>query len=296
MTDFNVGIAIREIRLRYGLTQGELANGICDQTLISRIEKGAVIPSSFLLMKLAKRIGVDVNYLLNLAHYSNADYVREVTEQVDRMLKEKSFEELKEFVKCERENPLFKSTEGEQYFLWLEGVCAYYVDKTPNIAIQSLEQALSKRETTSKSKSDIDITILNSLCVILSEEQKYEQAATLYEVLIEEVDIHPSLPFKLKAKILYNYSKVLINLYIYDLAIAICQKGIKCCQQHDSLFLLGNFHYQLGFLLSLDERYQEAMVEVARASMIFSIENREDLVAIAEQRKTEYTQKLISIQ
>jgi putative transcriptional regulator len=59
---------IREMRLKKGLSQAELAEiiGVSRQTIIS-IEKGACIPSTFLALKLSKLFGKTVNELFTIA-------------------------------------------------------------------------------------------------------------------------------------------------------------------------------------------------------------------------------------
>lgn len=58
-----VGTRLREARLQVGLTQRDLAFPGCTPAYISRIEKGARVPSLQLLRELGKRIGVSADYL-----------------------------------------------------------------------------------------------------------------------------------------------------------------------------------------------------------------------------------------
>ncbi|WP_406686207.1 helix-turn-helix domain-containing protein, partial [Rossellomorea vietnamensis] len=57
-----IGKKIKELRQEVNITQGELAEGICTQALISRIEKGETDPNATALYQISKRLGVDVNY------------------------------------------------------------------------------------------------------------------------------------------------------------------------------------------------------------------------------------------
>ncbi|MEC2074426.1 helix-turn-helix domain-containing protein [Alkalihalophilus marmarensis] len=287
MNDFNIGFAIKNTRLRYGLSQKELAREICDQTLISRIEKGLVVPSSFLLMKISERLGVDANYIIHFAKYNNFEYVNEVIHQIEVLLKNKSFEQLHSFIKAEKTNPYFKSQQGEQYLLWLEGICAFHVNGDSKKAITLLKEAFSKRGTAKKSQSDIDISIMNSLCIIYGEEKKYDEAMTIYEELFNEIETHPSLNFKLKAKTLYNYSKILINIQSLSAGIEVCNKGIKLCKANESIYLLGHFYYQLSYIYSLQDKPKESLKYLDLAILIFELDNRPDLMDIANSKKDE---------
>lgn len=58
---------LRELRKKAGMTQAELASKLSvHQTLISQIERGAVVPSGATLVDLAEFFGVSTDYLLGL--------------------------------------------------------------------------------------------------------------------------------------------------------------------------------------------------------------------------------------
>jgi transcriptional regulator with XRE-family HTH domain len=50
-----IGKKIKELRRDVGLTQEGLAEGICTQALISRIEKGDIYPSATALYQISKK-------------------------------------------------------------------------------------------------------------------------------------------------------------------------------------------------------------------------------------------------
>ncbi|WP_232697577.1 tetratricopeptide repeat protein [Brevibacillus daliensis] len=58
-----IGKGIREYRKKLNMTQGELAEGICNRSYISQIEKGDVIPSPEILEELAQKLKADLNQL-----------------------------------------------------------------------------------------------------------------------------------------------------------------------------------------------------------------------------------------
>ncbi len=51
-------------RKELGFTQKELAEGICEQSLISRVEKLGVAPTSDILFALSQRLQVSMDYFL----------------------------------------------------------------------------------------------------------------------------------------------------------------------------------------------------------------------------------------
>lgn len=56
-----IGSKLKLIRKQKGLTQQQLADGICTQAMISHFEKGESIPSSVVLYELADRLSIDIN-------------------------------------------------------------------------------------------------------------------------------------------------------------------------------------------------------------------------------------------
>lgn len=52
-------------RKELGISQQSLADGICEQSQISKIERGNFIPSADLLYKLSQRLEVTLDYFFN---------------------------------------------------------------------------------------------------------------------------------------------------------------------------------------------------------------------------------------
>ena len=60
-----IGERIRQVRIHKGLTQTDLIKGICSNTYISKIESGKSKPSYSFILKIAKVLEVDSDFLLN---------------------------------------------------------------------------------------------------------------------------------------------------------------------------------------------------------------------------------------
>lgn len=65
MAYFIFGPTIKEIRQQSDLSQTELAEGICTQALVSRIENGLTIPNAILLKDLCRKLNVSVDFVLS---------------------------------------------------------------------------------------------------------------------------------------------------------------------------------------------------------------------------------------
>jgi transcriptional regulator with XRE-family HTH domain len=120
-----IGKKIKELRKVVGLTQGELAEGICTQALVSRIEKGDIYPSATALFQISVKLGVDVNYFFEIGTTPRLDYVQEVEKQLKTLRVNRKFEDMMDLVRAEEKNPLFyKDNEKTQLLYWHKGIYA----------------------------------------------------------------------------------------------------------------------------------------------------------------------------
>ncbi|WP_078394546.1 helix-turn-helix domain-containing protein [Shouchella patagoniensis] len=70
---YNLGKAIAEIRKSKGISQKKLAESICDQSLISKIESGSTVPTIKVIYDIAKKLNVSLNYLTRFFEVENPD-------------------------------------------------------------------------------------------------------------------------------------------------------------------------------------------------------------------------------
>lgn len=62
-----LGDKIKKIRLEHGLTQAELADGICTQASISNLENNTSTPSLMILLEIGNRLNIELNELSEYA-------------------------------------------------------------------------------------------------------------------------------------------------------------------------------------------------------------------------------------
>ena len=87
------GNLIKSKRKELGLTQIELSEGICTQALISRIEKGDIIPQDSILQQLGTRLQLDDKELNSLAYKTKYDNeMIEVKKEIRRALTRRDYE------------------------------------------------------------------------------------------------------------------------------------------------------------------------------------------------------------
>lgn len=275
--DFSaVGKKIKELRKNIGLSQEELSEGICTQAQISKIEKGIVFPYASTLYLISQKLGVDVNYFFDIGMTPRLDYVQEVTKQLKIARREHKYHELMEIVKIEEENPLFaQNSKNFQLLLWHKGIFFYEVEKDIPKAIKTLRKAVNITQVVNKVYTERELEILLTIGVIYVEED-LEEALKIFEDIKERLKFLPHLlDYTIKTRLLYNMARVLTRLNKFDESNQYCHNAIRWCLDKDSLYLLGQLHYQIGYNNELLGDKQTAQNFMKKALIVFELQNDE---------------------
>jgi transcriptional regulator with XRE-family HTH domain len=276
--DFSViGKKIKELRKVVGLTQGDLAEGICTQALISRMEKGDIYPSAAALYQIALKLGVDVNFFFELGTNPRLDYIREVEKQFRILRDDRKFEDMMELVKAEEKNPLFyKDTEKLQLLYWHKGIYTYEVEKDSDGALTSLHKAYRLTAHKKKAMSEREMQILSSIGTIHNSLHNHETALDYYQQVETAMKTTEQLQNKsIKTRLFYNTARVLTRIKRYDESTTYCLKGIKWCFEEEILWGIGELHYQIGYNYELQGEIEKALRYFQKALHMFELRNDE---------------------
>lgn len=122
----NIGERIRQIRIHKKFTQGELVSGICSITYLSRIENGQIKPSASFLEKIAKKLDVDYNFLVDADYEDIEPKLLEICNKYknDKSISEKDLASLELYV---------RETDSTLLLLKAYGVLIYYHSRNNNL-------------------------------------------------------------------------------------------------------------------------------------------------------------------
>lgn len=273
MRQETLGYSLRELRLYLGLSQSDLANGICTQALISQIEHNDVAPSAELLYHLASRLGVDINYFFNMIETPRLDYVSEVCRQVRRHIKNREYHTVAEILADEESNPLFTTIKNRQFVLWHKAICCYYIEHDAHSSFQLLNEALLLTTTTSKNFSEREIEILISNAILHSEEKDWNNALKLFKKALYHVRFYPIINDEtIEIRLYYNYSKALAACKQYDKSLSLAKEGFQLCREKQRIYLFGELSYQCGKINYLLGNNELAKTYLLTSSIIFQLD------------------------
>ncbi|QFY03451.1 helix-turn-helix domain-containing protein (plasmid) [Bacillus cereus] len=291
MEFYDLGITIKELRIKKNISQSELCHGICSQSQISKIEKGVIYPSSILLYQLSERLGIDPNNIFALTQNKKIKYVENVKYVIKDCLKQKQYKELYEIVKKEKNLNNFQTNEEKQFLIWHEAIAIFMVERSIKTALDFLNHALKLTLTNSDFLSEREIDIMQTMAIFHGENKEYEKSITILRRCLNNFN---KLDFprdkEIKLKIIFNLAKNLGHANQHEEAIKYNDMGIQLAINLNTLYLLGELYYGQGWNLLKLKQYNKEDVDnnMKKALFIFELTKNEKKLQII---KEEYFEK-----
>ncbi|MGX5585930.1 helix-turn-helix domain-containing protein [Bacillus thuringiensis] len=291
MEFYDLGITIKELRIKKNISQSELCHGICSQSQISKIEKGVIYPSSILLYQLSERLGIDPNHIFALTQNKKIKYVENVKYVIKDCLKQKQYKELYEIVKKEKNLNNFQTIEEQQFLIWHEAIAIFMVERSIKTALDLLNHALKLTLTNSDFLSEREIDIMQTMAIFHGENKEYEKSITILRRCLTNFN---KLDFprdkEIKLKIIFNLAKNLGHANQHKEAIKYNDMGIQLAINLNTLYLLGELYYGQGWNLLKLKQYNKEDVDnnMKKALFIFELTKNEKKLQII---KEEYFEK-----
>jgi transcriptional regulator with XRE-family HTH domain len=268
-----IGEKIKELRLLLGFTQTDLAKGICTQAQISKIEKGDVYPYASTLYQISQRLGVDVNYFFDIGSTPRLDYVMEVALQLKLARRNHQYDEMKQLVENEVNNPVFiQNNKNQQLLLWHKGIYEFHLHRKTDLALCFLDEAITITHNKQWTEREIEIHIHKGM--ILFEIGNLEEALAIYQPAKEYIDSIPTLnDVTILSRLYYSMAQTLTRLGELEQSTRLCKEAIQWCLKWDNLYLLGELHDLIGYNHELDQKPFLAKKYLTKALAIFDLQN-----------------------
>lgn len=287
MRELFLGEYIKQERLKQGITQEQLCEGICEPITISRMENGKQTPSYSRIRAFLQRLGLpDERFFALLSKHEleiktlqdeiRADSTRferaapedrphiqtaglEKLEQLEK-LAEPDDRIVRQYIMSERTT--FGKPDGRPYSpgerlkLLLE---ALHIT-VPNLDLEEINLGLYSMDET---------TLLNQIAVTYAQMGQPKEAIDIYRQLLKYVQKHYSNGMSRYAGkfalVACNYTNVLFMVGRYDDALEVAELGRKLCVEYPHyqflpgiLDLMGGCYFYQGDLDKCKEYYRDA--------------------------------------
>ncbi len=264
---FEHGSLIRMRREQLGVTQEDLADGICSVPTLSRLENGSRMPSPQIFQRLMERLGYS-SMLLD-SYGDKADFRARELEMHIRQCSmngepEGAREALAELAAMWK-NP----SPMNRQFLMLHHYLLYEDEFTPESALSHLEEALALTcpgytpEKPPRLMSFDEIILLNNIALRHAAMGNKTRCIAILQGIREFYDRHVVFTeeaLRTQPVVLYNLSKYLGQEERYDECIEICDLAIRLARRTGRCQSLAKTLYNRGWALLKRGRPEDAAV------------------------------------
>ncbi|HFH9947410.1 TPA: helix-turn-helix domain-containing protein [Streptococcus suis] len=232
----NIADKLKTKRKEYGLSQSELAEGICEQSQISKIERGNYMPTAILLHKLASRLNVTIDYFFD-EQIESVSNLKEFMRLSSRLLEDRNYKDLEYLYNLEKEKQSFLSLDEVAYLTWIHAIILFYTYNEKDKAIALLEKSM----TSVSEKHSVYLKILNTLANFYSLVGRDEEYERNYKKLIQlysekDFDSQEFLFGYIRTR--YNYAHHLLSKNQTTDAIQIAIETIEVCKEFQTSYQL----------------------------------------------------------
>jgi HTH-type transcriptional regulator, quorum sensing regulator NprR len=265
-----LGKKILELRCKQGLTQAQLAKGICDRSHISMIEAGRSTPSFRILEQIAARLKIAITDLLGDIVTPSREVSFSFTillGHLETLLSSKQYLDGCVVIRKHLRHPDIakapcKLSQLYRYSGIFEAMLQNYERSATNLQ-RALEQAQTSRDV------HLILEALVSLGALHNTLGQYEQAERFYREALEQPP--KEVPFEIQVKTQLGLGMALQGQDKFRPALRVLAQTFTDVQKQKSLFLAGELASSIGLCHQLMAQYEEALPYHQKAATYFTL-------------------------
>lgn len=136
---------LKERRKALKMSQKELAEGICKQGQISRIENGEYTPGSELLYALSRKLRVSMDYFFDEQVQDEKNELENFRLVAENFISQRDYSSLKYLYNLESKSSSHLSLSDKMYLEWIQTLVLFYCDNNKLEAVSKLEKLIKEK-------------------------------------------------------------------------------------------------------------------------------------------------------
>lgn len=255
----SMGKVIRHFRKDSKLTQKKLGGVYHSDSHVSDIERGLVFPSHKTLIDFSNIMGVNLTKYLEYVDAEDPIEVEAVIEKAVQLVKNYQYNSANKLIQTQKEkDKYFESSNGKLILAKYEAIYLSREKRNYKQAIDILRYTLiNNRE---KNYGYIEIDILNNIGTIQSMNASFGEANSTFQEAYHALNQLTIVEDKrLKSSILYNLSRVNIDLESYEDVYTYSEQLISYCLENEYTYMLAKSYYNKGVAEFYLNRKDEAI-------------------------------------
>lgn len=284
---FHFGSALKDKRMSQQLSQKKLADNICSQAMLSRIENNEVIPSVILMKQLCDRLDVSLDDILGTEFELSGDLGDEKNEWLELLKfyhQSTQYQHLNRMIEETSAFQTLTTDAQKQEFFFYQGCCQYFFAPYSRQALETFQKGLELTYYKKKEHlSDMEIILLSEIGKTLANQGHLTRGMSyltrsmnaFYNQTKQRADNQ-------LAKVFYNIATIYIDLRNYKEALSVINQGISWSSRLKNYYFLDELFLLKGIVLQDHELIDDAIKFVQVAETLKSIAH--DGQTLAEQK------------
>ena len=267
---------LKERRKALKLSQKELAEGVCKQGQISRIENGEYTPGSELLYALSRKLRVSMDYFFDEQVQDEKNELENFRLVAENFISQRDYSSLKYLYNLESKSSSHLSLSDKMYLEWIQTLVLFYCDDNKFEAVSKLEKLLKERNISEINYLRFSNTLFNFYYDIDNLNQFNEIRDNL-EKRVNNLIIHTIEELELFIKFNYNISRYLWLQNNVEDALNKISETIRICKRYRSNYLLADLYLLLGNASASFGNIDEVRDYYTKAKFLYNLDGNQEM-------------------
>ena len=236
---------LKNRRKELKMSQRELAEGICKQGQISRLENGEFTPGADFLYALSKKLKVSIDYFFNEQIVEEIDELSEFKKLAQTFITNRNYESLKYIYELESVKVHRFSLVNKFYMEWIKSLIDFYFYGQKEEAVARLEKVLSQLSVPDLTYLQVTNTLFNFYYDI-EDLESFNEIREKLEYQVNQLKLNTIEELNLSIKFNYNVCRYLWLQNNTEEAITKITDTIKQCKKYRTTYLLADLYVLMG--------------------------------------------------
>ena len=267
---------LKERRKALKMSQKELAEGICKQGQISRIENGEYTPGSELLYALSRKLRVSMDYFFDEQVQDEKNELENFRLVAENFISQRDYSSLKYLYNLESKSSSHLSLSDKMYLEWIQTLVLFYCDNNKLEAVSKLEKLIKEKNISEINYLRFSNTLFNFYYDI-DDLNQFNEIRDNLEKRVNNLIIHTIEELELSIKFNYNISRYLWLQNNVEDAINKISETIRICKRYRSNYLLADLYLLLGNASASSGNIDEVRDYYTKAKFLYNLDGNQEM-------------------
>ena len=267
---------LKERRKALKMSQKELAEGICKQGQISRIENGEYTPGSELLYALSRKLRVSMDYFFDEQVQDEKNELENFRLVAENFISQRDYSSLKYLYNLESKSSSHLSLSDKMYLEWIQTLVLFYCDNNKLEAVSKLEKLIKEKNISEINYLRFSNTLFNFYYDI-DDLNQFNEIRDNLEKRVNNLIIHTIEELELSIKFNYNISRYLWLQNNVEDALNKISETIRICKRYRSNYLLADLYLLLGNASASFGNIDEVRDYYTKAKFLYNLDGNQEM-------------------